>query len=339
MTSLSRRQFAAASATTSVALATLALGSRVAAQATPDASAAASPAAGEWTFTDDRGRTVTLPAMPTKIFADAGAGLALWDLGIKVVGLAGYPNVFEIPEGLADVPFLSVEDGLDLEAVKALGTDLIVSQSWDTENNNDFGGIDEGLIPGILEVAPTVGIRALDVSVATSLARFEELAGLLGADLTAASVIDAKAAFDAASDDVRAAVAEKPGLKVLALSATPDEVYIGNPASASDLIYFAELGVEFVELQGTADVVSGLFQTLSWEQINQYTVDLYLNDDRAYSLTDEQLLEQPTFALLPAAKAGQIGHWSVEYVTSFQGFTPILAALAETIRNAEIVTG
>ena len=335
MGTFSRRQFTVASA----AAVSLAATGQVAAQATPDASPAASPSAGGWTFTDDRGRTVSLPAMPTKIFADAGAGLALWDLGIKVVGLAGYPDVFEIPEGLADVPFLSVEDGLDLEAVKALGTELIVSQSWDTVNNNDFGGIDEGLIPGILEVAPTIGIRALDVSVATSLARFEELAGSLGADLSAPAVVEAKAAFAAASDEVRAATAEKPGLTVVAISANADEVYIGNPASASDLMYFAELGVGFMELTGSADIVSGLFQELSWEQVGEYQADLYLNDDRVYGLTDEQLLAQPTFALLPAAKAGQIGPWSVEYITSFQGFTPILTTLAETIRNAEIVTG
>ncbi|MGC4189866.1 MAG: ABC transporter substrate-binding protein [Thermomicrobiales bacterium] len=334
MGTLSRRQFAAAGA----AGFAFTLGGTVAAQGTPEASPAASPSGAGWTFTDDRGRTVELPGMPTRIFADAGAGLALWDLGIKPVGLAGYPDVFEIPEGLADVPFLSVEDGLDLEAVKALGTDLIVSQSWDTENNNDFGGIDEGLIPGILEVAPTVGIRALDVSLATSLARFEELAGLLGADLATDSVSKAKAAFEAAADEVRAALAEKPGLTVVAISATADEVYIGNPASASDLIYFAELGVGFMELVGSAEVVSGLFQELSWEQINTYNADLYLNDDRVYALNDEQLLAQPTFALLPAAKAGQVGSWSVEYITSFQGFTPILVALAETIRGAEIVT-
>ncbi|MGI8484211.1 MAG: hypothetical protein ACR2OU_08100 [Thermomicrobiales bacterium] len=46
---------------------------------------------------------------------------------------------------------------------------------WDTINNSDFDGVDEGLIPGILEVAPTIGIRALDVSVEQSLGRFEEL--------------------------------------------------------------------------------------------------------------------------------------------------------------------
>lgn len=330
-----RRQFTVAGAS-SVALA---LGGRVAAQATPEASPLASPSGSGWTFTDDRGRTVSLPSIPTKIFADAGAGLALWDFGIKVVGLAGYPNVFEIPEELADVPFLSVEDGLDLEAVKALGADLIVSQSWDTINNNDFGGIDEGQIPGILEVAPTIGIRALEVSVATSLARFEELAGSLGADLIATSVVDARAAFDAASADVQAAAAEKAGMKVVAINATADVAYIGNPAVASDLMYFSELGVGFMELTGSADIVSGLFEELSWEQINSYSADVFLNDVRVYSLTDEQLLAQPTFALLPAAKAGQIGPWSVEYITSFQGFTPILTALAETLRGAEIVTG
>lgn len=332
MRSLSRRHFTVATAATLA----LAVGSResLAAQATPGAS----PVSGGWSFTDDRGRTVDLETMPTRIFADAGAGLALWDLGIKPVGLAGWPGVFEIPEGLADVPFISVEDGLDLEAVKALDTDLIVSQSWDTVNNNDFGGIDEGLIPGILNVAPTIGIRALDVSLATSLARFEELAGALGADLSAPDVIAAHAAFDAAADRVREATAAKTDLSVVALSATPDEIYIGNPASASDLIFFAELGVGFLPIEGTADEVSGLFQTLSWEQINRYNADLYLNDDRSYALSTEELLAQPVFSLVPAAKAGQVGVWSVEYVTSYRGVTPILERLASTIEGAEIVT-
>lgn len=333
MGTLSRRHFT----TTAAATIALALGNRelLAAQATPEAS----PATAGWTFTDDRGRTVDLDTMPTRIFADAGAGLALWALGIKPVGLAGWPGVFEIPEGLADVPFISVEDGLDLEAVKALNTDLIVSQSWDTENNNDFGGIDEGLIPGILDVAPTIGIRALDVSLSLSLARFEELAEALGADLAAPATVEARAAFDAASTKVKDAAAAKPGLTVVAISATPDEVYIGNPASASDLIYFAELGVGFLPIEGTADEVSGLFQTLSWEQVNAYNADLYLSDDRSYALTADQLLTQPTFSLLPAAKAGQVGAWSVEYITSFRGVTPILEALAESLGKAEIVTG
>ncbi|MGI8484210.1 MAG: hypothetical protein ACR2OU_08095 [Thermomicrobiales bacterium] len=57
-----------------------------------------------------------------------------------------------------------------------------------------------------------------------------------------------------------------------------------------------------------------------------------------YGLTDDQLLAQPTFSLLSAAKAGQIGPWSVEYITSYRGFTPILNALAESIARAEIVT-
>ncbi|MGI8484212.1 MAG: hypothetical protein ACR2OU_08105 [Thermomicrobiales bacterium] len=57
------------------------------------------------------------PLLPRAFFTDSGAGLALWDLGIKPVGLAGYPAVFEMPEVLAAVPFLDVQDGLRLEAV------------------------------------------------------------------------------------------------------------------------------------------------------------------------------------------------------------------------------
>lgn len=36
---------------------------------------------GSWTFTDSRVRTIKLPDVPKRIFADAGAALALWELG------------------------------------------------------------------------------------------------------------------------------------------------------------------------------------------------------------------------------------------------------------------
>jgi len=332
MTTRSRRTLLTSTAAVS---ATTALGVHLAtAQSTPSAS----PVGDTWTFTDDRGRTVTLPSTPTRIFADSGAGLALWDLGIKPVGLAGYAGIFAIPDELADVPFLDLEAGLDIEAVAALHPDLIVSQSWDTVTNNDFGGVDENELPGLLQIAPTIGIRALELSLVDQIDRFEELAGLLGADLDAPNVVAAREAFTQAAEAVRSAAAEKPGLTAVAISPDPDLAYIGNPAVTSDLMFFRELGVNLLDVIGTADEVSGMFGEVSWEQINRYNADLVLSDDRIMSMPTDELLAIPTFALLPAAQAGQIGAWTVEYVSSYQGVTPILEALAATITAAKIVT-
>ena len=294
---------------------------------------------GSWTFTDDRGRTVSLPDVPKRIFADAGAGLALWEMGIKPIGLVGYSGVFDMPDELADVPFLDLAGGeLDIEAVIELAPDLSVCQAWDADNPNDFGGLDETSMPGFTDIAPTLGILAVVVPVEQSLARFEELAAALGADLTAPAVVSNREAFEAARAELREATAEKPELSVMAISATPDAVWIGNPESASDLRTFIDLGVNLFVPETPDAAMSGLWQEISWEEIINFPADLYLNDDRGYALTTEELLEQPLFSLMPAAQAGQIGTWTVEYIPSFASVTPILTALAATIRDAEIVT-
>jgi iron complex transport system substrate-binding protein len=169
------------------------------------------------------------------------------------------------------------------------------------------------------------------------LERFAELAAALGADLNAPEVVAAKAAFDAACDAVRAAAAEKPGLKVLAFFAAEDGLYVANPAVASDLMFFTELGLDMVVPTDAGADMGGFWEQLSWENVDKYPADLYLADDRQSSMTPAQLMENPSFKFLPAAAAGQIGPWSVEYVISYQGLTTVLEALAETVRNAKVL--
>lgn len=287
-------------------------------------------------FVDDRGVAVELPETPARIFADLGAGLALWEFGIKPVGLVGYSGVFEIPEELAYVPFLDLDAGeLDLEQLIAIDPDLSVSQAWSTNNPSDFAGFDEATWPGFTDLAPTLGILAVVEPVDFGIARFAELAVALGADPNDPAAAEDREAFEAASEEVRAAAAEKPDLKVMAISATAEVIYVGNPNIASDLVYFASLGVNLVVPESPMDVMDGLWEELSWEEIGQYPVDLYLNDDRPYSLTGEQLLEQEVFTAMPGAN--QVASWTIEYVPSYRALTPILTSLAAAIRDAEVV--
>jgi iron complex transport system substrate-binding protein len=297
---------------------------------------------GTWVFTDDRDRTVELPAMPQRIFADLQAGLSLFEYGIVPVGQIGYSGVYEMPAELADVPFLDLGTSgneFDLEAIAHIDPDLSVGITWDVNSKADFGGFPEGDMPAFVEIAPTVCILGVIEPADVSAERFRELAGALGADLETAAIAEARAAFDTAADAVRQAIAAKPGLKVLAISPTEDAIWVGNPATASDLVLFANLGVEFIVPESPDAANSGLFQELSWEQVGNYQADLYMVDDRSYALTQEQLLAQPTFSLLPAAAAGQLTTWSVEYITSYRGLATLLTTLAEAIDAAEIVTG
>ncbi|MGH2548721.1 MAG: ABC transporter substrate-binding protein [Thermomicrobiales bacterium] len=278
--------------------------------------------------------------MPTRIFAEALAALSLWKYGIKPAGIVGYLEGYEYPAEWDDVARFDLGAGeLDIEKLIELAPDLSIGFTWDTTTKNDFGGVDESRWAGFTDIAPSVCILAVEVSIAASIERFDELAAALGADVDIPANVSEREAFLAASDAVRTAAAAKPGLRATAINPTPDNVYIGNPTVASDLIYFAELGVELIIPQAPDAYASGLFQEVSWEQINEYRVDLYLVDNRPSTMSLEALTAMPVFGFLEAVQAGQIAPWPVEYVTSYAGLTPTLVKLAESINNAEIVTG
>ena len=78
---LSRRNVNALAAGT---LAGLALSRAALAQ---ESSLVASPASGEWTYTDVLGTTVTLPHPPVRIAANLVTAAALWELGIESVAV------------------------------------------------------------------------------------------------------------------------------------------------------------------------------------------------------------------------------------------------------------
>lgn len=318
----------------------------LAAQATPGASPAAGGEGlqpdGTWIFTDDRDRVVTVDHLPERIFADIQAGVTLFEFGIAPVGMVGYPGVYEVPAELADLPFLDLEasgNEYDVEAIAQMRPDLSVGITWDVNSKADFGGSQEDQIPGFTDIAPTLCILGVVAPADASIERFRQLAAALGADTETPEIVAAKAEFDAACEAVRTAVAAKPGLKVMAISPAEEAPYIGNPEVASDLVLFKNLGVEFVLPDSPDAGNSGLFQELSWEQVGNYPADLYLVDDRPYSLQSDALAEHPTFSLLPAAQAGQFSSWTVEYVTTYGGLTPLLLTLAEAINASEIVTG
>ncbi|MCA9876236.1 MAG: ABC transporter substrate-binding protein [Thermomicrobiales bacterium] len=293
-----------------------------------------------WSFTDDRGVTVTLPEQPTRVIAQVNSAATLWDFGVRPVGVFG-PQALE--DGSKDPlagnidldEITSVGDGwepIDLERFIALEPDLIVSTTWDPTTPALWGLGDDATIAQAEQIAPTVAISLLDRSIEEVIARFAELANALGADLEAPEVATARAEFAAASADLEQAISEKPGLLVAFIAGSPDNLFAEGARTGPDTRYFTDLGLNIKQ----ADAEPWYLE-LSWEQVGQLAdVDLFLNDAReaAGYFTVEQLLGQPTFAALPAAQAGQIGPWRVEYVMSYQGFTSVLEELAETIRAA-----
>lgn len=330
----SRRTLLAASAGLS-----LGLGLRLASaqEATP-----ASDGEAAWSFVDGTGETITLPATPVNVVAALPLAAGLWDYGVRPVGIFGTPlrpdgtrEVYTGDIDLERVVNISETYGeLDLEKLIQLDPDLFVNDMWSTPP--DVWGLDADGLAQLGSLTPVVQIRYVEQPVTETLKSLETLAGLLGADLNDPALVADKEAFEQASADLKAAIAEKPGLKVLVMSGTPEDgMFVSSPRQSADLLYFQELGLDMVEPETTTSME--YWEELSWEQAAKYPVDLLLVDSRQqWSASGEQLMEKvPTFATLPAAKAGQFAGWDIEYVPSYRGFTPILQRLTEAVRNAD----
>lgn len=291
---------------------------------------------GGWSFTDDRGKEITLPSRPERVVAEVGSAAALWDLGIQVVGIFG-PAVTDDGEREAKAGNIDLDavesigegfEDFDLEALIALEPDLIVSTMYDDET---LWMIDPEVLPQVEQIAPAIGINIVAKPVTDLIERFADLAKSLGADLQATAHTEAKARFEELSERVSSIVAEKPGLTVLAVAGGEEALYIGNPDMTSDLMYFAELGVEMVDPEGEESYFSS---ELSWEQATKYPSDVILNDIRSAWYSIEQLVAVPSMAEHPAVKAGQVGNWHTEYIISYRGFGDVLEDLAGLLEES-----
>ncbi|MZD08935.1 ABC transporter substrate-binding protein, partial [Streptomyces sp. SID5785] len=100
--------------------------------------------------------------------------------------------------------------------------------------------------------------------------------------------------------------------------------------------YFKDLGVEFVE--GKKSDEWGFWEFLSWENADKYHADLIMLDNRSASMSREELAQKPTFASLPAVKAGQITPWAMEERYSYAGYGPVLERLADAINRSKRLT-
>lgn len=303
---------------------------------------AATPApVAAWSFTDDTGRTVTLNARPERVAADLNAAAALWDFGVHPVAVSGGPwNLGtdaawgRVPR---DTPVLSTnpESGApDLEKLLAVAPDLFVTLTWgDPESPYSWSFPETETYDLVNARSPVVAIAA-GGNAGHNVERFAELAALLGASPDAPEVAAAREAYEQAKAEFSAATAENSGVRVMFLYADAEGAMVANPEDWAELAFYQSLGLNIVD----PDVPDGSYwEDLSAELAAKYPADLILQSTRAGLLTRDQLASHPTFGLLPAVKAGQIGDWDTDVIQSYQGLTAALQALTATLRTAEPV--
>ncbi|MEU5402562.1 ABC transporter substrate-binding protein [Streptomyces sp. NPDC005963] len=296
---------------------------------------------GSWTFKDDRGKVVKADKKPTNVVAYISTAAALHDYGVQCKGVFGpskpvngKPNPQAGNLDVAKLTSLGEAWGeFSIERYTSLQPDLLISNMFPPPA---LWYVPEESAKKIESLAPSIGIAGAHKSLLEPLRRYEELATALGADLKAEQVVKDKARFKAAEAAVRKAAAANPGLKVLAMSGDNQQMYTAVPDSYCDLNYFKDLGVEIIE--GKKSDEWGFWEFLSWENADKYHADLIMIDNRSSAMPAAGLLKKPTWAKLPAIKAGQTVAWSMEERYSYAGFAPVLEQLAAAISRSKKLT-
>jgi iron complex transport system substrate-binding protein len=307
----------------------------------------ASPAATGWSFTDDKGVTVELAEAPVRIVADVNAAAALWDFGIRPVGIFGWnaSDSGDLGPAGGNIDPTAVEIGgnstepFQLEPVLAMQPDLLVTLTWEPENPTEYWSLDaeESVLPLAQEIAPIVAISAVGLADANT-GRMAELAAALGADLETPELVAASEEYDAALAQLPEVAAEQADLTVMFayISRDGEQWYIVDPAGWADVSLYESLGVNVI-IPETSD---GYWQTLSFEEALKYPADVIFNSSRGggtLTLNLEELQAHPTFGQHPAVAAGQVGDWNQDFIMSYQGMTDALNAIITTLAPAEKV--
>ena len=305
----------------------------------------ASPAAaGEWSFTDDKGITVTLPSRPERVVIDVNAAAPLWDYGIIPTAVFGWlanpEGDFGAGGGRIDASQVEIiggpEETINVESLVGLDADLVVTLTFAPDDPLDYWSISaDGPLEQVQAVVPIIaisGIQAADVATA----RFAELAEALGADLGSDSVTGDLARWEAAAAGFQEAVAAKPGITATFIAPDADMLYIANPEVAGDVIYFRQLGLTIPDV--TVDPANGdYWQYLSPEEIGNFATDIYFSSYRGIPI--DEFIAIPTVAGMPAVQNDQVFTWNQDFIASYLGMAEILEGLTANIEASEIVTG
>lgn len=323
---LSRRGFLAGAAGLGAATVLTACGYQ---EEKPPASAA------RWRYTDDRGRKLDGPR-PQRIVAQVTAAAALWEFGIRPVGIFG-PS--KLPTGKPDPQVGSVDldtvtslgnvwGEFDYDAYVSLKPDLLVSVIY---LRDELWYVPAEQAKQIAEVAPSAGVKLGGVSMPDGIRKFRDLAAALGSDVDSASVRKAKQRFERADADFDTAVRAAKDKTLMLASATQDGLYVGNAQGFPSSKHLADKGLSFVDPADPGD--GNYWEQLSWENAGKYRADAILLDSRYGNLQPKQLTSFPTWARLPAVRAGDVFAWNPETPFTYDATAEQLDALGRALRD------
>ena len=292
-----------------------------------------------WSFTDGSGKTVELDARPQRIIAHATAAASLLSFGIRPVGIYADTPIEDDP-GLERFDLEGIEilgetwGEIDVAKAAELQPDLIVADYWPPEDA--YSGFEEGVkekSKKLAELAPVVG-AAQGESVVKLIETYERLAESLGADTDSPEIAAEKERFEKAVENFEKVTAEKRVITALAVSPTPDLLYVAVPEHAPELLDFTRWGLEVI-VPDDPDQKLPYWENLSWENADKYQPDLLLIDDRNYPDNLRDAEKQPTWESIRAAKEGAIVPWPGYWLHTYADLAEQLERMAKEIEKLD----
>jgi iron complex transport system substrate-binding protein len=308
-----------------------------------DATPETAPAAGEWTYTDVFGTTITLPEPPKRIAANLVTAAALWDLGIKPVAVfdqtaSGYPDGNHIAWGTIDASAVAnigdVDGNILPEELLAVDPDIILTLTFDNTNPEDVTGVLPDQADAIRQIAPVLVVTDMSPT-DQQLQRLVDIAASLGANLDDPAIVEAREAYAAKEAEFTATAAEKADLSSLFINFDPTALYVGGPQGVAELGYLENLGLHFANADSPD--AGEFWEELSPEQALTYASDIIYNDVYSSLKTLEDLQGVAVYRQMPAIAAGQVGLWKRDFPVSYAGLTDFLETILVTLREAEKV--
>lgn len=299
---------------------------------------------GTWSFTDDTGATITLPAVPKRIVADPMTASALWEYGIKV-GATWDPGRFKDtpyieaisgfdPQGMEDVSGSGDQNWApDLEKLVGFDPDLIIGVTYDAKRLYFVNQDDAGRLPQIAPVlAINNGFLAEGEAIPTAIPvhRIAELARALGAETETFDQQLSIRAWQAAEARLKAVATAKPEIRTVIGWWDTTGFWVHLRKGWGMVEYVADLGVNVVQVE--SDEVYSV--EVSWELFPKYPADLILI---GASMEGTDTSVTPIYEQLPAVKAGQVGYWMGNPPLTPRAMAFLLNLLADQIEAANVV--
>ena len=294
---------------------------------------------GPWTYTDDRGTKISVPATPKRIVAQSSVAAALSELGLEdqIVGTFGPlklpdgsldPQAAGLdPEDVTDVTGGGEYGTLDLEKLAALKPDLIVTNMY---IKPELWYLNDATAKKVEKLAPTLAINFQGLDLVETIEAVEKVGAKLGANLEDEDTVEAKTAFDAASKRLTAVGAKLGDRTALPVSATTDLFYAGDPAQFPDIAYYQSIGLPIADVKAKK---GSYWHELSWEKSDTYDADIVLWDSRMGAAGLKTLKAQPVFSTITGAKNDAYVPWAAVTPPGYEAYADVIDTLVDDIED------